>query len=125
MLPNISHEGLLPRLIQTEIGFPVFRNVFPLNGVRSSCQEVFFLLLWSFPVAFSLCHFAFFVPRSGGSLSRMRQKESLGSGGTPRKRGSYVGISPWPKGGEQKHSAGRNMLKDVISNSDKRTDMET
>lgn len=56
---NISHVRLLPRLIWAEIGFlGFFRNIFPLNEVRSSCQEVFFCFCWKGPV-FSLSHFAF------------------------------------------------------------------
>lgn len=122
---NISHVRLLPRLIWAEIGFlGFFRNIFPLNEARSSCQEVFFCFCrkWSCFFTIPLC---LFVPSSGGSLSRMRQKESLGNGGIPKKSNGICCNSPWQKGDEQKHYAGRNMLKDVISNSDKRTDMET
>lgn len=101
-----------------------FQNIFPLNEVRSYCQEVFFCFCCKCSCFFSI-PLCLFVPRSGESLSRMRQKESLGNGEIPKKSNGICCNSPWPKGDEQKHYAGRNMLKDVISNSDKRTDTET
>lgn len=48
----------------------------------------------------------------------------MGNGEIPKKSDGICCNSPLPKGDEQKHYAGRNMLKDVISNSDKRIDME-
>ncbi|RMB94342.1 hypothetical protein DUI87_29152 [Hirundo rustica rustica] len=51
-------------------------------------------------------------PWAGGSLSRMKQKESLGNGGILKKNNGIYCNSPWHKGDEQKHYAGRNMLKD-------------
>ncbi|KAF4792927.1 hypothetical protein TURU_117521 [Turdus rufiventris] len=46
----------------------------------------------------------------------MRQKEPLVNGGIFKKSNGICCNSPWPKGDEQKHYAGRNTLKDCPTN---------